>query len=134
MQPVVLDTDVASLTHRRRLPTSLGARLLGRRPLITFVTLGELTKWVQVRQWGSRSRQELADWLSPIAVLLGDEAVAITWGQLSAAAMRRGRPRPMNDMWIAACCLTNDLPLATLNVKDYLDFVEHHGLRMITAE
>jgi predicted nucleic acid-binding protein len=37
-------------------------------------------------------------------------------------------------MWIAACCLTHDLPPATLNVKDYLDFVEYHGLRLITDE
>jgi predicted nucleic acid-binding protein len=134
VQPVVLDTDVASLTHRRRLPAPLDARLIGRRPLIAFVTLGELTKWVQVRRWGARSRQELADWLSPIPILSGDEAVAVTWGRLSAAALQRGRPRPVNDMWIAACCLTHDLPLATLNVKDYLDFVEHHGLRLLTAE
>lgn len=134
MQPVVLDTDVASLAHKRKLPGSLAARLLGRRPVLTFVTLGELTKWVEIRRWGSRSRQEFADWLSPFAVLPGDDAVAVTWGRLSAAAHQRGRPRPMNDMWVAACCLTHDLPLATLNVKDYLDFVEHHGLRLILAE
>lgn len=89
---------------------------------------------MQVRQWGSRSRQELADWLSPIAVLPGDEAVAVTWGRLCAAAAHRGRPRPMNDMRIAACCLTHDLPLDTLKVKDYLDFSEHHGLRLIATE
>lgn len=33
-----------------------------------------------------------------------------------------------NDTWIAACCLVYDLPLATLNVKDFADFAEHHGL------
>jgi toxin FitB len=40
----------------------------------------------------------------------------------------------MNDMWIAAVCLTHDLPLATLNVKDFSDFAEYHGLRLIIAE
>jgi predicted nucleic acid-binding protein len=39
----------------------------------------------------------------------------------------------MNDMWIAACCLTHCLPLATLNVKDFDDFKVHHGLELITA-
>jgi len=134
VQPVVLDTDVASLLHKKRLPDPIGARLIGRRPLVTFVTLGELTKWAQVRGWGTTSRQALADWLSVVPVLPGDEAVAVTWGHLSAAAVLRGRPRPMNDMWIAACCLTHDLPLATLNVKDFRDFVDHHGLRLLAAE
>jgi len=131
VQPVVLDTDVASLSHKRRLPGPLAARLIGRRPVITFVTFGELAKWVELRGWGARSRQELADWLSDKPVLPGDEAVAATWGVLSAAAVARGGPRPVNDMWIAACCLTYDLPLATLNLKDYEDFATHHGMRIL---
>lgn len=134
MQPIVLDTDVSSLLHKRRLADPLAARLIGRKPLITFVTSGELTKWAEMRHWGARSRQALADWLSGIPVLPGDEPVATTWGRLSAAAVQRGRPRPVNDMWVAACCLTYDLPLATLNFKDYEDFKTHHGLRIIGAE
>ena len=49
-------------------------------------------------------------------------------GRLSADTRRAGRPRPVNDMWNAACCLVEGLPLATLNMKDYQDFVDHHGL------
>ncbi|WP_250290581.1 type II toxin-antitoxin system VapC family toxin [Frankia sp. CiP1_Cm_nod1] len=134
MQPVVLDTDVASLSHKRRLTGPVAIRLIGRRPLITFVTSGELTKWTDLRAWGSRRRQELADWLSGIPVLPGDEAVAATWGRLSADATRAGQPRPVNDMWIAACCLTHNLPLATLNLKDYSYFRDHHGLRILGEE
>jgi predicted nucleic acid-binding protein len=84
--------------------------------------------------WGTRNRQALADWISNIPVLPGDEPVAATWGRLSAAAAQRGRPRPTNDMWIAACCLTYDLPLATLNIKDYEDFRSHHGLRILGTD
>jgi predicted nucleic acid-binding protein len=43
-------------------------------------------------------------------------------------------PRPINDMWIVACCLTCDLPLATLNFKDYEDFKVYHGLRILSTE
>jgi len=60
-----------------------------------------------------------------------DETVADKWGQLQARAQRRGRPRPHNDTWIAACCLVDDLPLATLNAKDFADFAEHEGLTII---
>ncbi|MDT0349546.1 PIN domain-containing protein [Pseudonocardia charpentierae] len=49
----------------------------------------------------------------------------------AAHATRRGRPRPQNDTWIAATCLAYDLPLATLNVKDFKDFAEHEGLTLI---
>ncbi len=133
-QPVVLDTDVASLSHKGRLTGPLSTRLIGRKPLITFVTYGELTQWTEIRDWGSRRRQELADWLNGIPVLPGDEAVAATWGHLSAAGMKAGLPRPINDMWIAACCLTYDLPLATLNLKDYQYFKDHHGLRLLGTE
>jgi len=35
-------------------------------------------------------------------------------------------------MWIAAGCLVADLPLATLNLKDFEDFAEHDGLRLIS--
>jgi predicted nucleic acid-binding protein len=134
VHPAVLDTDVASLLHRRKLTGPLAARLTGREPLITFVTYGELTKWAEIRHWGVQRREELAGWLSGIPVLPGDEAAAAIWGRLSAAAIQRGRPRPVNDMWVAACCLAYEVPLATLNLKDYEDFKEHHGLRILGTE
>jgi hypothetical protein len=73
MQPVVLDTDVASLLHRRKLTGPVATRLVGREPLITFVTFGELTKWAEIRHWGAHRREELAGWLSGVPVLPGDE-------------------------------------------------------------
>ena len=59
--------------------------------------------------------------------------VSNTWGQLAAAAQLRGRARPVNDMWIAAVCLSNGLPLATRNLKDFADFAEHHRLVLHTG-
>jgi hypothetical protein len=43
---------------------------------------------------------------------------------------KRGRPRPQNDMLIAASCRSHGLPLATLKVEDYTDFAEFHGLEL----
>lgn len=51
-RPVVLDTDVVSQAHKGRLPDPLATLLVGRQPLITFVTVGELIKWAEVRAWG----------------------------------------------------------------------------------
>jgi len=54
-------------------------------------------------------------------------------GEIAGYATKRGRPRPVNDTWVAACCLTFGLPLTTLNVTDFQDFVDHEGLVLITA-
>ena len=60
-----------------------------------------------------------------------DEVVAIRWGELQANAQLRGRPRPVNDSWIAACCLVHGIPLAAFNTKDFTDYAEHDGLSLI---
>ncbi|WP_346270254.1 hypothetical protein [Pseudonocardia sp.] len=59
MRRVILDTDVASLSIKDRLPARLLCELVGAQVGITFVTLGELTRWAFVRQWGSGRRGEL---------------------------------------------------------------------------
>lgn len=56
-----------------------------------------------------------------------------TRGEVDAYAWRRGRPRPANDSWIAAIALTHGLPVATSNVKDFEDYVEHEGLVLFSA-
>ena len=70
-------------------------------------------------------------WLGRRVILPYDERVAWKWGQLSILAAQRGRARPINDTWIAACCIVAELPLATLNVKDFEDFAAHDVLRVI---
>lgn len=70
----------------------------------------------------------------PEADASGNEDHGAEVGEIVAYASRRGRPRPVNDSWIAACCLAYDLPLATLNLDDFADFAEHEGLRLITPD
>jgi len=94
---VVLDTDVASLSFKRRLPPALLAQLVGTDVCITFVTLGELTKWAELRRWGKRNRDALQRWLDRALLLPYDRRVATVWGELQADGVRRGRPRPAND-------------------------------------
>jgi hypothetical protein len=92
MQPVILDTDVASLLHRRKLTGPLATRLIGREPLITFITFGELARWAEIRRWGAHRRGELAGWLSGIPVLPGDEAVAQSGGSCPQQPADAGDP------------------------------------------
>jgi predicted nucleic acid-binding protein len=129
-QVVVMDTDVASASFKRK-PLPLLIKVAAMEPAITFVTFGELVKWTERRHWAPHNRIAMDGWLATMPVLDSTEAIARTWGSLAAAADERGRPRPQNDMWIAAVCLTYDIPLATLNLKDYSDFEGYHGLQIV---
>lgn len=131
MRYVVLDTDVSSQILRGRLSPSLSARIAGSVWFVSFVTVGELWQWADARSWGRRSRAELEVFLARTVVIDSDEVVSREWGRSAAAARLRGRPRPTNDSWIAACCVARGLPLATLNVKDFEDHVEHDGLVLV---
>lgn len=105
MSLVVVDTDVASTLLRRRASDTLARQLAGHTVAITFVTYGELTKWTLVRHWGPRSLETMRTFLAELVVLPYDQHVATRWGEIQAYAQLRGRPRPANDSWIAACCL-----------------------------
>jgi toxin FitB len=130
---VVLDTDVSSLSIKGRLPLAMRGKLIWASPVTTFVTRGELTKWIVSHNLGRSRRDEVISWMAKTSFVAGTGAVAEIFGDLAAAAQRRGRPRPQNDTWIAACCMARRLPLATFNIKDFHDFAEHHGLELITA-
>jgi predicted nucleic acid-binding protein len=59
--------------------------------------------------------------------------VAKVWAEITVGAQQRGRPRPLNDSWIAACCIDRGLPLLTLNRRDFADYAEHDALVLLGA-
>lgn len=123
---LLLDTDVVSLLMRRSLDPS-DSGLSDYAWCISSITVGELAKGAAMARWDLRRWNQLSEWLRHAVILPSDIRVGYVWGQLAAATQQRGRPRPVNDMWIAAVSIANDIPLATRNLKDYLDF-ERHGL------
>jgi predicted nucleic acid-binding protein len=80
----------------------------------------ELTEGQKQRRAGPLALREESD-----SRQLG---VAQVWASLTTAAQQRGRPRPLHDTWIAACCIEGELPLLTLNRRDFAGFAEHDGL------
>jgi toxin FitB len=80
------------------------------------VAIGDLWQWATMRSWGSRTRDELERWPGRLVILNSDDAISRAWGRISAAAQRRGKPRPANDTSIAACCLAHRFRLATFNI------------------
>jgi toxin FitB len=129
---IVLDTDVASLSYKGRLSDAVTSRLVGHTLCVTFVTVAEMARWAEKRNWGTKARTQLVHCLGNKVVLPYDINMSWCWGHLIATSEARGRSRPTDDTWIAACCLVAGLPLATLNVKDFADLINHEGLRLIT--
>lgn len=129
-RPILLDTDVSSDIMKGRVNPA-DSVLLDRTWCVSFVTVGELVKGAVAAGWGLRKSTVIADWLRDVVILPYDVEVSNRWGQLAGSALRRGRPQPVNDMWVAAVALTSGLPLATRNAKDYEAFVEHHGLVLV---
>jgi hypothetical protein len=129
---VVLDADVVSALLCPKLAEPIGRQLLGQVPAVTFVTIGELTKWTLVRRWGPRSVERCA----PSSTACSSSPTTPGWRPAGANCRPTPRcvadPAPANDTWIAACCLVRELPLATFNTKDFVDFAEHEGLRLLS--
>jgi toxin FitB len=128
---IVLDTDVVSLYRTGRLPADFARHVAANDLSIAFATAGELWKWALARRWGDARRGGLELFLDQALILPASLKVARVWGELAASGQRRGRPRPLNDTWIAACCIEGGLPLLTLNRRDFADFAEHDGLMLL---
>ena len=131
MTRIVLDTNVVSYHRAGRLRLGYARLVEANRHCITFATAGELWKGALDRRWGGVRRAALDLWLHQETILPASLKVAKIWGTISIGAQRRGRPRPLNDSWIAACCIESGLPLLTLNVRDFAEFRDHDGLLLL---
>jgi toxin FitB len=128
---IVLDTDVVSRYRAGRLPAGFARQVVTNDISVTFATAGELWKGALAKRWGGARRGGLDLWLDETTILPAGLKVAKIWGELAIGAQRRGRPRPLNDSWIAACCIEGGLPLLTLNRRDFADFAERDGLVLL---
>ena len=117
---------------KQKLSKKLFFTLKGRALGVTYIQIGEINSWAIAQNWGTKKRLALRQWLGQFPVIHGSVAVAETWSEIAAFATKRGRPTPVNDSWVAACCLTHDLPLVTMNLRDFRDLSEFEGLELIT--
>lgn len=77
-------------------------------PVVSELIFGDL-KSVQ----HGRVSDNLRDLLTRSRVINADAAVAEIYAELRLALERAGTKIPMNDLWIAACCVAADLPLVS---------------------
>lgn len=59
--------------------------------------------------------QQIKNFLLKCTVLSADQATAESCARVKAALLKKGKPIPENDIWIAATAIQYDLPLYTLD-------------------
>ena len=130
MTEVVVDTDVVSFLFKNH---PLGYRydpdLIGRVPLISFMTVAELERWALQYDWSPRRLHGLHLYLKRFVVVPSSSDLCHQWAEVMVAAQGAGRRIESADAWIAASALLYKAPLLTHNRNDYLGVP---GLKLIT--
>lgn len=91
---------------------------------LSVLTLGELKKGIEKLKAGPKKRG-LQSWLEEVIlaaqgrILPIDHETALIWGEVTAAAERKGRTIPAVDGLLAATALRHGLHLMTRNVADF---------------
>jgi tRNA(fMet)-specific endonuclease VapC len=120
LQPVVVDTDVVSYLFKGDTRAAgYEPHLIGRTPVISFMTVAELDAWAAQRNWGQPARERLEQSLSRYTIHFSDRRLCTLWATVTTAARRAGHPIGVADAWIAATALLLSAPLVTHNPSDY---------------
>jgi len=130
MSVVVVDTDVVSFLFKSH-PIALQylPDLMDRTPMISFMTVAELDRWVLEARWGEARRKRLREYLEPFVVFPYDRRLCTKWAEVTVSAQAGGRRIDCADAWVAATALVAGAPLLTHNRSDYLGV---QGLTLIS--
>jgi len=121
MNTVVVDTDVVSYLFKSHdIAFQYLPDLAGRTPIVSFMTIAELDRWVLEAHWGQPRRRRLAEYLDRFAIFPYDRDLCSKWAEVTVAAQFGGRRIDCADAWIAATALLCGAPLITHNRNDYL--------------
>lgn len=119
----LLDTNVLSEVTRKEPNRGLLQRLnevAARNVVTSVVCVAELRHGTSRVVHGARLWDRIVrEILSRIEILPLREAEAVRAGDLLAALEARGEPIGMEDVWIGATALENDLTVVTRNLKHF---------------
>lgn len=80
---------------------------------LSFQTVAELWFGALKKNWGGEKRRALDNLVRRFVVLVADEATAKAWANLRVEAEAAGKPKSIEDLWIAATAKRHNLPLLT---------------------
>lgn len=121
MNVALLDTDIVSFLFKGHPNAYLYLPLLKDcTPVISFMTLAELDRWVIQSRWGEARLRRFREFLQPYAVLPYSRELCAEWARITVAAQAAGRRIECADAWVAATAIHHALPLVTHNRNDFL--------------
>ena len=118
----LIDTSVLIAAERGDLDLSKVAATFDDDAFISVITVSEMLHGLHrattavIRDRRSKFIEEILELLAviPIEIEIAREHSSI-WAHLA----MKGNMIGMNDLWLAATCLANDLTMATANVRDF---------------
>lgn len=117
---LVIDTDVVSFLLKGDTRARLyQPHLTGRQLVVSFMTVAELYRWSQERNWGANKVSALEEHLHKFIVCPVDPNLCKTWGRIMAQGKKSGKVIATADAWIAATALAYEIPLVSHNGKHY---------------
>lgn len=131
----VAASDVFSWVVTRRPPFEQFAPFLeNRTPYLSFATVGEVWKGAANKSWGDKRKAELGERLrTNFVVVQANYRTTELWGQMAAKLGGHLKAGGVNDMWTAACALTQDppLPVITGNLTDFETISAEFGVELV---
>jgi tRNA(fMet)-specific endonuclease VapC len=83
------------------------------RIFIPVTVVGEMNVGFYGTYYPEPVKTEFDEFLSRAAIINCDSSAADVYGRTVVSLRKKGSMIPKNDIWIAACCIVADVPLAT---------------------
>ena len=117
---VVLDTDIVSYLFKSDTRAALYKDdLVGKLPIISFMTVAELKFWAINKNWGKKRTATMEEHLKHFIIYPVDMKLIDNWAEITAEGKQIGRSISSSDAWIAATALSENAPLITNNKSDF---------------
>lgn len=109
---LALDSDRYS-DFRRGLADVVDTIQLAAEVIIPFIVVGELRAGFRLGRRTGENETSLADFLRErrVRIAWADDLTTRVYGEVLAGLRRAGTPIPTNNVWIAAICIQNGIPI-----------------------
>jgi tRNA(fMet)-specific endonuclease VapC len=111
---IAIDTNVAIAVLNNQLPIVESLKKF-QVVCLPITVCGELLFGAKNSGLSARNEKKYLSFIESCEILDNHLLVAQTYAEIRLLLKKKGKPIPENDIWIAAACKVNDLPLMTFD-------------------